>query len=104
MKRLLIVLMAISFLTTSSCAIAGEKIKKEPISTEKKVKKESVKAGVIIPLKLKGLEWKLKYYQEKSLTAQLRSMILTWNKQEFQKTQRIIRETNKEIQRLLLLK
>ena len=111
MKRLLIILMAISFLAISSCAMVDQKIKKElvnlkkPVSAKKPVNtKGLVNASVIIPLKLKGLEWKLKYYQEKSLVAQLRSMILTWNKQEFQETQRTIRETNKEIQRLLLLK
>lgn len=94
MKRLIMaIIIAVSLLASSSCAMAGEKKKKEPIST-----------SVIIPLKLKGLEWKLKYYQEKSLVAQLRSMIFTWNKQEFQETQKIIRETNKEIQHLLLLK
>jgi hypothetical protein len=64
--------------------------------------KETV--SIIIPLKLEGLEWKYKYYQEKSVTAQLRAMLQAWNNPEFQETQKIIRETDQEIKRLLLLK
>ena len=67
-------------------------------------KAEEIKASVIIPMKLEGLEWKLKYYQEKTVSMQLRAMIQIWNQVEFQETQKIIRQTDQEIKRLLILK
>lgn len=95
MKRLLVFI--IGLLMISSVAWADE--------IEKTVEKaEEIKASVIIPMKLEGLEWKLKYYQEKTVSMQLRAMIQIWNQVEFQETQKIIRQTDQEIKRLLILK
>jgi hypothetical protein len=67
-------------------------------------KAEEIKASVIIPMKLEGLEWKLKCHQEKAISLQLRAMIQVWNQVEFQDLQKKIRQTEQEIKRLLILK
>lgn len=91
MKKLFIVLIVILFATIS---FAGEK--------EIVEKTEEIKASAIIPLKLEGLKWKLKYHQEKTVSMQLRAMISVWNQVEFQETQKIIRQTDQEIKHLLV--
>lgn len=92
-KKILVLI--IGFLMIGSIAWANEAVIK---------KAEEIKASVIIPMKLEGLEWKLKYYQEKTVSMQLRAMIQVWNQVEFQETQKIIRQTDQEIKRLLILK
>ena len=82
----------------SSSTLADEKLDK------KQDRIDTIKASAIIPLKLELLEWKLKYYQEKTISIQLRAMIQVWNQVEFQKTQKIIRETDQAIKHLLLAK
>ena len=74
------------------------------LAGEEQDKIEMIKASAIIPLKLEGLKWKLKYYQERTVSMQLRAMIQVWNQVEFQETQKIIRQTDQEIKHLLLAK
>ena len=74
------------------------------LADENESKVEEIKASVIIPLKVEGLKWKAKYYQEKTITMQLRAMIGVWNQVEFQEAQRILRETDQTIKHLLLAK
>ena len=89
-KKLLILVIVMGFLVSST--VWAEEIKQE----------EVIKSSVIIPLKVEGLKWKLKYYQEKALSSQLRAMIQLWNNPEFQSDQKIIRKTDQEIKHLLL--
>lgn len=91
-KKLLILIMTIGLLASSVLADENES------------KVEEIKASVIIPLKVEGLKWKAKYYQEKTITMQLRAMIGVWNQVEFQEAQRILRETDQTIKHLLLAK
>jgi hypothetical protein len=93
-KRILMLIVTMSFLV-GSIAWADEAVVE---------KAEEIKASVIIPMKLEGLEWKLKYHQEKAISFQLRAMIQVWNQIEFQEIQKIIRQTDQEIKRLLILK
>jgi microcompartment protein CcmL/EutN len=96
LRKILMLIMVAGFLMITS-VWAGEIEKAEE-------KGEEIKASVIIPMKLEGLEWKLKYYQEKTVSMQLRAMVQIWNQPEFQETQKIIRQTDQEIKRLLILK
>lgn len=82
----------------SSSTLADEKL------DEKQDRIDTIKASAIIPLKLELLEWKLKYYQEKTISIQLRAMIQVWNQVEFQEIQKTIRETDQAIKHLLLAK
>lgn len=91
LKRILVLAMITGFLMVSF-AWADEAVVE---------KAEEIKASVIIPMKLEGLEWKLKYHQEKAISFQLRAMIQVWNQIEFQEIQKIIRQTDQEIKQLL---
>lgn len=93
LKKILVIM--IGLLMLGSISWADDKVVE---------KAEEIKASVIIPMKLEGLEWKLKYYQEKAVTLQLRAMIGVWNNVEFQDLQKTIRQTDQEIKRLLILK
>lgn len=96
-NKLFILIIVLGFLASPVMA-------EEDIERKEKDKIETIKASAIIPLKVEGLEWKFKYYQEKALTLQLRAMIQLWNQVEFQEIQKIIRETDQEIKHLLLAK
>ena len=57
----------------------------------------------IIALKVEALQWKKQFYAQKSEAMQLKYMIQCWNDPQFQEVQRIGKETDKELKRLLIL-
>ena len=65
--------------------------------------KEYGTAQAIIALRVKNLQWKKQFYAQKSEAMQLKYMIQCWNDPEFQEVQRIGKETDKELKRLLIL-
>ena len=77
-----------------------EKVKKELLDD---ASKESGDAYSIIGLKAEALKWKKDFYAQKSVAMQLKAMVELWNKPEFQDNQRLGRETDKELKRLLIL-
>ncbi len=57
----------------------------------------------VMSLKIEALKWKKQFYAQKSEAMQLKYMIQCWNDPDFQEVQRIGRETDKELKRLLIL-
>jgi len=78
----------------------AEKVKKELLDA---ASKEAGDAYAIIGLKAEALKWKKDFYAQKSVAMQLKAMVELWNKPEFQDNQRLGRETDKELKRLLIL-
>lgn len=75
MVKKIIFLVIIGFLV-GTVSYADEPVEKKAVSAE---------------------EWKVKYYQEKIISMQLRAMLGVWHQVEFQEAHREIRETNPKI-------
>jgi len=60
-------------------------------------------AQAVMSLKIEALKWKKQFYAQKSEAMQLKYMVQCWNDPDFQEVQRIGRETDKELKRILIL-
>lgn len=65
--------------------------------------KEYGTAQAIIALRVKLLQWKKQFFAQKSEALRLKYMIECWKDSVFQEVQRIGKETDKELKRLLIL-
>ena len=120
MRKLLVLLTLMVALSVGCPADARDKKKtrriKKPTSVEispiEKTKQslidnateDSTNAQAIIELKLKLLDWKKKYYAERSVNMQLKSILQCWNDPNYQEAQKIIRDTDREARQLSILR
>lgn len=106
-KKIKSLILGIILIGTACCVNADEGKELQPDEAKQALVNEETKthatAQAVMSLKIEALKWKKSFYAQKSEAMQLKYMVQCWNDPDFQEVQRIGRETDKELKRILIL-